>query len=129
MTASGTCKRDGNHPAYMERNAWLFSDLETCCSMHFSWAFDVCVNGGEKRHTDKFFADFQSGSCLQDCEYGDDCSTVPPPINLYSSIEACCDTQSWVDPVFCSTRSHGILSYGWVADHNSLKCGKFFYHA
>ena len=74
-----------------------FQTWERCCRRHFPRAIDVCMNDGDELcNTDRYFADFQSGLCLQDCAGGNlvGCAGVPPPINLFNSIKACCDTQS-----------------------------------
>lgn len=127
--ASENCKRDGNHSPYFENNGWLEPSLESCCDAHFSWAYDVCVNGGEALSpSNKFFADFQSGRCVQDCEEGRGpfgCAPVPPPIVLYDSIETCCEiAQSWVNIDYCYSRSINGYSDGWVADYGGLKCAQ-----
>lgn len=121
-----TCKRDGNHLPYMQ-NGWLKDTLESCCTKHFSWDLEVCMNGGDELgSTSKFFVD-PSGMCFQDCEPGPfGCARVPPPIVLYDSIEACCKVGlSWVDINYCYSRSIGTYSDGWVVDYKAGKCGKY----
>jgi len=131
----GTCKRDGNHPPYMESNGWLKDSLDSCCAERFQWAYDACMGRGESLEpTNKYFADYQSGTCLQDCEPGSSselgsstfgCARVPPPIVLYDTVEACCDiAQSWVDLAYCTSRSIHELSDGWVVDYTHNKCAK-----
>lgn len=123
------CKRDGNEPAYMVSLGWLSDSLEGCCTNHFKWAYDVCMNGGAPvGPTDKYFADYLTGTCLQDCDPASstgDCSPVPPPIVLYDSIETCCEMMPWVDVNYCWARSFDTYTDGWVADYEGVKCGKY----
>lgn len=121
-----TCKNDGNYPQYMElHDYWLYSTPERCCQQHFGWAYEECLNEGQPlKNTNKYFADYDSGSCLRDCDSGFGCEDVPPPINVYDTIGECCASQTWIDPQFCSTRSRGEVSNGWVVDYTNNKCGK-----
>ena len=110
----------------MEVNGWLEDSLDACCTRYFSWAYELCMNGGgdSLAHTDKYFVDFSSGSCLKDCAPGSiayGCAQVPPPVALYDTIDACCEVgQPWVDRAFCLSRSDDDYSDGWTIDYSRL---------
>jgi len=77
-------------------------------------------------HRITFFADYASSSCLKDCEPGPfGCMLVPPPVTLYDSIAACCSVGvSWVDFRYCTSRSVGNYTNGWIVDIQNEKCTK-----
>ncbi|KAL7538162.1 hypothetical protein ACHAXR_008330 [Thalassiosira sp. AJA248-18] len=128
--ASGdsTCLNDGNQSLEIVNLGLVYSSLDSCCTQHYSWVYEACMGeGGEPvGHTNKYFSDYGSGSCLQDCPPGPDrCATVPPPVNLYDSIESCCSIgQQWVDYLFCTSRSVDEYTYGWVVHWAHEKCVK-----
>ena len=103
----------------------IYDTLEKCCD-RLNWIdIDVCTSFSEGRSRG-FFADPSSGSCLQECDPGaSDCaSSVPPPLNLYDSIDACCsEGQWWVEYKYCTSRSVGEYSEGWLVDFQNEKCG------
>ena len=109
----------------------LYPTFHVCCDTHLWWqgdcsAFDENGQGGTPKHSNQYFADFDSGSCLRDCEPGPfGCASVPPPIEVYETIEACCSiAQTWVDIDFCMSRSNGTYSDGWVVNFEDETCGK-----
>ena len=111
----------------------LYKTFNACCEHHLFWstdceAYDANGNAGEGlgEPTNKYFVDYQSGSCLQDCEPGPfGCAQVPPPIVLYDDIDTCCTIgQSWVDYEYCTSRSIDSYSDGWVVDFSNEKCGE-----
>ena len=113
------------------QNTELYDNFHICCERHTWWqddcsAYDENGNGGSPKHSNQYFADFDSGSCLKDCEPGPlGCASVPPPIALYETIEACCAmTQNWVDTKYCLSRSNGTYSDGWVVSYDDEKCGE-----
>ena len=117
--------RDGKHPQYMENGGWLKESLERCCEQYFTWALEECMSEGELiLTTNKYFADFHSSMCLQDCPEGPFCcNRAPPRTVLYDSIEACCGiAMSLVDHSYCYSRSIGGYSNGWVVDYEGSKC-------
>jgi len=110
----------------------LYPTFNECCEFHLWWqddcsAYDANGNGGIPVHSNMYWADYDSGSCLRDCEPGQGfgCESVPPPIAVYESVEACCSQgQSWVDPKYCISRSNGVYSNGWVVNYGDEKCGE-----
>jgi hypothetical protein len=106
----------------------LHDTAEACCEAHFFWIeTDSCVadsNGIVLPPSNKYFADYASGSCLRDCDSGFGCGDVPPPINVYDTVEECCASQNWIDPLYCTSRSRGTVSNGWVVDYKNEKCGE-----
>ena len=79
--------------------------------------------------TDKYWADWTSGSCLKDCCPGDadgECTVVPPPIDLYDSIEGCCVLGlNGVTFDFCTSRSVNNYTDLWIVDYGTESCGEF----
>lgn len=80
--------------------------------------------------SNEFFVDYFTGSCFKDAAPcpGEvfTCEKVPPPIQTYKSIENCCEQgQSWVDFGFCTSRSIGNYTNGWVVDYGAEKCGEY----
>jgi len=127
--ADGSCKNDGNHLPYMESLGWLAESLIICCNQHFGWegAFDICMGRGDPpAPTDKSYANYETGTCFQDCAPGPfGCAIAPPPVQLYDTIEDCCaESQPWVDLAYCTSRSVGDLTEGWVVDWTNMKCVK-----
>jgi len=123
----GSCKNDGNHLPYMESLGWLAESLIDCCNQHFGWegAFEICVGRGDPpAPTDKSYANYESGTCFQDCAPGPfGCAIAPPPVQLYDTVEECCaESQPWVDLAYCESRSVGDLTEGWVVDWTNMKC-------
>lgn len=120
--------RDGNHPQYMDSGGWLKESLESCCGQYFPWVYQECMmRGGLLDPAKKYFADFQTGMCMQVCaEENFGCKRVPPLTDLYESIEECCEIAlSWVDINYCYSRSIDSYSDGWVVDFPALKCCTF----
>merc|ERR1712127_144365 len=90
----------------------MFGTAEECCSTKLGWTNTAACaaesNTGSSSGVTSglYYADATSGSCLKDCpedqEFG--CTPVPPPIELYASIEECCDQGlNWVNEGFCVT--------------------------
>ena len=126
------CRNDGQEESYMrtQPTIWLFASREECCARFFGWAFEECAAGASSGSpallSNQFFADYSSSSCLQDCEPGPfGCAVVPPPVALYDSIDACCSMgMGWVDYRYCTSRSTGSYTDGWVVDFLNDKCSK-----
>lgn len=85
---------------------------------------DMVHWGESPAPSNKFFANYQSGSCLQDCEPGPfGCARVPPPIVLYDSIESCCAIgQAWVDGSYCVSRSMGTYTNKFFVSYADSRC-------
>jgi len=80
-------------------------------------------------YSGQFFVDYRTGSCFKDAPPCPDedftCEKVPPPVDVYESIDECCkEGQSWVDFGFCTSRSVGDYTNGWVVDYRAEKCMK-----
>lgn len=129
------CVKECNGPAPCNGRAVSYQELyetfSVCCQLHLWWkldcaAYDENGNGGEGilEPSNKYFVDYQTGSCLQDCEPGPfGCALVPPPIVLYDTIEVCCAIgQWWVDFDYCTSRSIDDYSDGWIVDYTNQKC-------
>ena len=120
-------------PEHNDLSAIIYATPEACCG-RLGWAnLHACVAASQNSHapllsepTNKYFVNYQSGSCLQDCEPGPfGCAQVPPPIVLYDDIDTCCTIgQSWVDYEYCTSRSIDSYSDGWVVDFSNEKCGE-----
>jgi len=131
-----------SNPEHKDGSAPIYYSVEECCA-RLNWIDnDVCVGDSERggdgnsghnppnqpdhELSNKFWADYESGSCKQDCEPGPfGCEPVPPPIALYDSIAICCAMgQSWVNVEYCTSRSIGDYSNGWVLNWGDEKCVK-----
>ena len=122
------------HPP--ESSPQLFDTSSSCCTETLWWidvgqcitdtngGSNVTGGGGLVQPSNKYFVDYQTGSCLQDCEPGPfGCALVPPPIVLYDTIEVCCAIgQWWVDFDYCTSRSIDDYSDGWIVDYTNQKC-------
>ena len=121
-----------SNPEHQDTTADIFSSAEDCCQGMLNWVdLNLCTADSNSeaysgQHSNQYFADFDSGSCLKDCEPGPfGCASVPPPIAVYETVEACCDmAQNWVDTKYCLSRSNGTYSDGWVVSYDDEKCGK-----
>merc|ERR1712194_418483 len=119
-----------------DASAPIYDTAEACCG-RLDWiSASSCVAASEDNSTgssvlplSQFFPDYASSSCLQDCEPGPfGCMPVPPPVALYESIDACCSTALWwVDHRYCTSRSVGNYTDGWVVDYQNAKCAKDCY--
>ena len=119
----------------------LYETFTECCELHLWWTSTDCAispsnetgSGGEQHYSFKYFTDYMTGSCLQDCDPGSDegaivCKEIPPPVVLYDDVTDCCDIgQSWVDISYCTSRSVGIYSEGWVVNYENSKCGESYH--
>ena len=119
--------------AHTNPTATIYDTAQECCG-RLGW---IDTGACESASTDnsagfvalaskKYFADYASGACLQDCEPGPfGCALVPPPVALYNSIDACCSVgQGWVDYKYCTSRSVGNYSDGWIVDYTDERCGE-----
>lgn len=122
-----------------DQSAPIFDTALQCCQTSLSWVdIDSCMsvtstdpggNQGGSDGSDKFFADYDSGSCFQDADPCPEdpvtCAHAPPPVQLYDSIEQCCSQgQSWVNLEFCTSRSVSEFTNGWVVNYGQVKCVK-----
>ena len=116
----------------------IHDTVEACCDSLDWIGTNSCVSASEGSSTgslasgntlpsNRFFADFETNSCLKDCDPGPfGCMRVPPPVTLYDSIEACCTVAMWwVDHSYCTSRSVGNYTNGWTVDFQNEKCSEF----
>ena len=110
----------------------IFDTAEACCG-RLDWiSTSSCVSastdsspGSPAVPSNQFFADDLSSSCLQDCEPGPfGCQIALPLTPLYGSIDACCSSRGWIEYEYCTSRSVGKYSNGWVVDYQNAKCGE-----
>mmetsp|Transcript_6630 Transcript_6630/g.8769 ORF Transcript_6630/g.8769 Transcript_6630/m.8769 type:complete len:304 (+) Transcript_6630:2-913(+) len=111
----------------------LYDSYTECCQFHLWWIEGIScsslpgeANSNGTEPGPKLFVDFDSGSCIKDCEPGTEgCAEAPPSIKLYDDIESCCELgQSWVDHKYCVSRSYGNYSNGWIVDYSQEICVK-----
>lgn len=140
----------GPLPCYGKRDSYKesYDSFNDCCDEHMWWLVDCRKDwnelysgltpldqsygektvGGElsEEPSGKYFADYQSGSCLRDCDPGPfGCAPAPPPVALYDDIHSCCSLGlSWVFPGYCMSRSFGSYTNGWFPDYATEKCAK-----
>merc|ERR1712176_16876 len=107
---------------------------QECCDTSLGWVdADECASVSDRDQPEgfsgQFFVDYGTGSCFKDAPPCPDedftCEKVPPPVDVYESIDECCkEGQSWVDFGFCTSRSVGDYTNGWVVDYRAEKCMK-----
>ena len=124
---------DGPHcfgAEHKDPSATIYDTVEACCG-RLNWIdTSTCVSASEESSMglvfNKFFVDYSSGTCLQNCEPGPfGCAIAPSSVTLYDDIDSCCSLgESWVDYKYCTSRSAGNYSEGWVVDYLDEKCGK-----
>ncbi|KAL3827400.1 hypothetical protein ACHAXA_003134 [Cyclostephanos tholiformis] len=89
-TGLAKCKNDDNAPSWLHHR---YSSQATCCTTHFSWAYNDCM-GVKPTPSLKWYIDWSSGKCKQDCEKtsGASCGGLSPGswISLHVSSDACC---------------------------------------
>ena len=131
------CDPTNGPPCYeigsRDTSASIYDTVESCCG-RLNWiSTSACVSASETSFagsltlpSTQYFADYSSSSCLQDCEPGSfGCAVVPPPVALYDSIDACCSVgMGWVDYRYCTSRSIGNYTDGWVVDFLNEKCSE-----
>ena len=123
---------DGPHcfgAEHKDFSAPIYDTIEVCCG-RLDWIdTGACVSTSEESSIglafNKFFVDFSSGTCL-DCEPGPfGCALAPSSVTLYNSIDACCSLgESWIEYKYCTSRSIGNYSDGWVIDFTDERCGE-----
>jgi len=117
------CSEHNNHEAK------IYSTTDECCQ-RLGWVDrDLCQakslsNSLSIGRSNKYFADYATGRCFQDCDPAlDGCALVPPPVNVYPTIEVCCSKGlSWVEDSYCTSRSNNKYTNGWVVDFTNEKC-------
>jgi hypothetical protein len=82
-------------PDYMAQlGFWFFETLEECCETHFKWTLPTCNVQGLVG-TSKWYVDWQSWKCVQDC-VGPTCGGLAEGWDLkYDSKEECCEKSMW----------------------------------
>ena len=118
---------------HTEMSVPMYDTVEACCG-RLDWidigtcvaVSDVNITGLSTLRSDLFFGDADSSSCLQDCESGNfRCANAPPSVTLYDSIDACCSGELWwTEYKYCTSRSIGGYSDGWIVDFQNEKCGE-----
>ena len=117
-------------PEHDDQSAPIFDTSQECCDTSLGWVdADACASTSVSGFSNKFFVDYPTGSCFKDAPpcpgEGFTCEKVPPPVDVYDSIEECCQQgQSWVNLDFCTSRSNGRFTNGWVVDYGKSKCGE-----
>ena len=117
-----------------DQSAPIFTTSQECCDTSLGWVdVDACASTSEGGFSNKFFVDYPTGSCFKDASQcpgeGFTCEKVPPSVDVYESIEECCEQgQSWVNLGFCTSRSVGNFTNGWIVDYGAAKCGEWPWH-
>ena len=116
-----------------DTSAPIYDTVDACCG-RLNWiSTTACISASENSFTgspalpsNQFFVDYSSSSCLQDCDPGSvGCAMVPPSVALYDSIDTCCSVGIWwVDYRYCTSRSAGNYTNGWVVDFQNDKCSE-----
>lgn len=74
--------------------------------------------------TDKYYADLESGSCLQDVDPADGGASSSD--KLHADAATCCATLSWINSEYCESRSTGGTgsTNKWSVDYDTMTCKK-----
>lgn len=141
---TNACRNDGEYPFYMSRQGSYFrSTLKDCCEYYYGWAYNECLDlsGGNAADlaSNKFYADYGSESCVQDCPKdtsGKNCGGLVEGnwVVTYESASACCKGKFWwIDENVCiggSTQDQAAIdaanngSGKYYVDWYAVKCVK-----
>jgi hypothetical protein len=117
----------------------LFDTAAACCSAKFGWINkDLCTAMGTGGYTNKYYVDYQSNSCKQDCAAaaGTNCGGNPgdKSMQLFDTAAACCSSKlSYVNQASCTSKSTtgtataaaaATGSGKWYVDWSISKCVK-----
>lgn len=111
-----SCKNDGAQPTYMSNNvdAWMFADLETCCTARYSWNLDECMGASATAAvgTNKWFVDYENSKCVQDCVGAAPCGGLAEAWDTtFDDAAACCAGKlGWLKDTACEAASTGIAA-------------------
>ena len=114
-----------------------YASAEACCVAKLGWidktSCTVKSTGGTAAPdtgSDKWYVDYQSNSCAQDCEAVTATCTSPGKIlsvtdtqTLYDDATACCKAKlSWMSEDLCVALSSGVFSDLFYVDYQNNKC-------
>ena len=107
------CVNDTMVPDYMRVNPqWVHSSVKSCCERHYSWAYSDCIAGSDSDGTisslgtNKWYVDYLSEVCKQDCSEGSDtCGGLAKTWDtLYDTAADCCGGKLWWIPTTTCAR-------------------------
>ncbi len=99
IVSSYTCLNDMKMPNYMIKNQqwYLSKTLKECCEKHFAYDVNTCL-GTQNAGSGDFYADFDGGRCVQDCNGASPCGGIADSWDeKFSTKKACCDAKFWYD--------------------------------
>jgi hypothetical protein len=112
----------------------LFDDQAICCAAKFSWMDkDRCESLTTKTPTSKWYVDYQSNSCKQDCPVAANspCGGSPPDLSmqLFEDADTCCAQKlGWVQKDTCTSVSESGAAAAptlkWYASYDDGTCKK-----
>jgi len=116
----------------------LFGTAAECCAAKFGWINkDLCVAMVTGAYTNKFYVDYASNSCKQDCAVGtNNCGGNPgdKSMQLFDTAASCCSSKlSYVNQAACTSKSTSGTaaaaaaatgSNKWYVDWSISKCAK-----
>jgi hypothetical protein len=114
----------------------MFDSAASCCAGKFGWMdSDFCESLTTGTSTGKWYVDYQSNSCKQDCTpaANSPCGGTPPDMSmqLFDDAATCCSTKlGWVQAATCtsvSTTGAAAASTGslkFYADYDAGTCKK-----
>jgi hypothetical protein len=84
--------------------SYKYNAQGTCCSGHFSWAYDACM-GIAPVGSGKYYIDWGKGKCVKDCNIGDEdeCGGIRTEgyIAKHASVQVCCASHMSYDISSC----------------------------
>ncbi|KAL7468994.1 hypothetical protein ACHAXS_009230 [Conticribra weissflogii] len=113
----------------------LYSDASSCCAAQFSWIDKtLCAAMSTGTYTNKFYVNYSSNKCQQDCATGSGASSAcgghpaDLSVTLYSSASDCCKAKlGSINLSTCTAASTGTSATGtseYYVDWSITKCVK-----
>lgn len=99
------CINDGKEPNYMaaKPDRWMHSTLATCCEKYYSYDLATCNGSSGSSGSRKWFMDWASMKCVQDCEGASPCVGLANSWDLkYDTKSECCKERMWWDTPTCN---------------------------
>ena len=100
------CEDDSVNPT-TDLSAAIYNSIESCCSEGLSWLTEAeCLSASGMDSTglgtNKYYVDFASEQCSQDCEGPAPCGGLTKQWNiLYSTADECCEQIWWIAKKDC----------------------------
>lgn len=94
-------------PQYMKSNPdfWMHATLEECCEANYHYMLNDCL-GTSSTGSTKWYMDFSSWECVQDCEGASPCGGFANFWDImYDTKQKCCGEREWWNTAACAQSS------------------------